>query len=306
MSDGLPWHRIQFAFSITFHYLFPQLTMGLALLIVLFKSLALRLRDEFVRRGRPVLGPDLRPQLRDGGGNRHPDGVPVRDQLVPVLPLLRRAGRPGPGDGRRVRVLPRVDVPGPVPVRREAARPEEAPRVGRRPGPGLVAVGLFHHRRQRLHAAPGRLSPGRGRGPAPGELPALYPQPLGAVAVRPHHVGLARHGLVRRRRRRSLLVLDGQPRPARGDLPACGGRRWPGFQRAGRLPDRGRPGEAGDEAPAGDAGRDGGALRGRARCGTGDHRAARRRRPQAGEPGRRARVCSASWPTGRSAAPSTG
>jgi cytochrome d ubiquinol oxidase subunit I len=46
MSDGLPWHRIQFAFSITFHYLFPQLTMGLALLIVLFKSLAIRLRDE--------------------------------------------------------------------------------------------------------------------------------------------------------------------------------------------------------------------------------------------------------------------
>jgi cytochrome d ubiquinol oxidase subunit I len=46
MSDGLAWHRTQFAFSITFHYLFPQLTMGLALLIVVFKSLALRLRDE--------------------------------------------------------------------------------------------------------------------------------------------------------------------------------------------------------------------------------------------------------------------
>jgi cytochrome d ubiquinol oxidase subunit I len=46
MSDALPWHRIQFAFSITFHYLFPQLTMGLALLLVLFKSLALRLRDD--------------------------------------------------------------------------------------------------------------------------------------------------------------------------------------------------------------------------------------------------------------------
>src|SRR3954464_2491908 len=45
MSDGLLWHRMQFAFTITFHYLFPQLTMGLALLIVLFKSLALRLRD---------------------------------------------------------------------------------------------------------------------------------------------------------------------------------------------------------------------------------------------------------------------
>ena len=46
MSDGLLWHRIQFAFTITYHYLFPQLTMGLALLIVVFKSLALRLRDE--------------------------------------------------------------------------------------------------------------------------------------------------------------------------------------------------------------------------------------------------------------------
>jgi cytochrome d ubiquinol oxidase subunit I len=45
MTDGLPWHRIHFTFTITFHYLFPQLTMGLALLIVLFKSLALRFRD---------------------------------------------------------------------------------------------------------------------------------------------------------------------------------------------------------------------------------------------------------------------
>src|SRR5262252_3175722 len=46
MTDALLWHRIQFAFTITFHYLFPQLTIGLALLIVVFKSLALRLRDE--------------------------------------------------------------------------------------------------------------------------------------------------------------------------------------------------------------------------------------------------------------------
>ncbi len=46
MSDPLLWHRIQFAFSITFHYLFPQLTMGLALLMVVFKSLALCRSDE--------------------------------------------------------------------------------------------------------------------------------------------------------------------------------------------------------------------------------------------------------------------
>ncbi|MFZ5442487.1 MAG: cytochrome ubiquinol oxidase subunit I [Myxococcota bacterium] len=40
--DPLTWHRAQFAFTIVYHYLFPQLTMGLALLIVIFKGLALR------------------------------------------------------------------------------------------------------------------------------------------------------------------------------------------------------------------------------------------------------------------------
>lgn len=35
-------HRLHFAFLITFHYLFPQLTMGLAPLIVILKTIALR------------------------------------------------------------------------------------------------------------------------------------------------------------------------------------------------------------------------------------------------------------------------
>jgi len=42
MTDALFWHRIQFGFTITFHYLFPQLTMGLGLIIVALKALALR------------------------------------------------------------------------------------------------------------------------------------------------------------------------------------------------------------------------------------------------------------------------
>jgi cytochrome d ubiquinol oxidase subunit I len=44
--DALALHRIHFAFTITYHYLFPQLTMGLALLIVVLKTLALRAHDE--------------------------------------------------------------------------------------------------------------------------------------------------------------------------------------------------------------------------------------------------------------------
>ncbi len=42
MSDPLFWHRLQFGFTITYHYLFPQLTMGLALLIVVLKVIGLR------------------------------------------------------------------------------------------------------------------------------------------------------------------------------------------------------------------------------------------------------------------------
>lgn len=42
MSDPLFWHRLQFGFTASFHYLFPQLTMGLALLIVVLKGIGLR------------------------------------------------------------------------------------------------------------------------------------------------------------------------------------------------------------------------------------------------------------------------
>jgi cytochrome d ubiquinol oxidase subunit I len=46
MGDALAVHRLQFAFTITFHYIFPQLTMGLALLIFILKTAALRTGDE--------------------------------------------------------------------------------------------------------------------------------------------------------------------------------------------------------------------------------------------------------------------
>lgn len=46
MDDALIVHRLHFAFTITYHYLFPQLTMGLAPLIVILKTLAIRKKDE--------------------------------------------------------------------------------------------------------------------------------------------------------------------------------------------------------------------------------------------------------------------
>ncbi len=46
MEDALFVHRLQFAFTVTYHYLFPQLTMGLALLVLILKTIALWKKDE--------------------------------------------------------------------------------------------------------------------------------------------------------------------------------------------------------------------------------------------------------------------
>jgi cytochrome d ubiquinol oxidase subunit I len=46
MEDALTIHRLHFAFTVTFHYIFPQLTMGLALLILILKTAALRTGSE--------------------------------------------------------------------------------------------------------------------------------------------------------------------------------------------------------------------------------------------------------------------
>jgi cytochrome bd ubiquinol oxidase subunit I len=46
MEDMIFYDRMQFAFTITFHYLFPQLTMGLSLIIVYFKGKYLLKHDQ--------------------------------------------------------------------------------------------------------------------------------------------------------------------------------------------------------------------------------------------------------------------
>jgi cytochrome d ubiquinol oxidase subunit I len=50
MEDALALDRLHFAFTVTFHYIFPQLTMGLALLLVYLKTKALRTGDEHYNR----------------------------------------------------------------------------------------------------------------------------------------------------------------------------------------------------------------------------------------------------------------
>src|SRR5215510_14869495 len=44
--NALTWDRFQFGFTVTYHYLFPQLTMGLSLIIVVLKIQALKTGED--------------------------------------------------------------------------------------------------------------------------------------------------------------------------------------------------------------------------------------------------------------------
>ncbi len=50
LSDPALWSRLQFGFTLTYHYLFPQLTMGLAWFLVYWKWRALRTGEERYNR----------------------------------------------------------------------------------------------------------------------------------------------------------------------------------------------------------------------------------------------------------------
>ncbi len=264
--DDLVLHRLQFAFTIVYHYLFPQLTMGLALLIVVMKA-----------RG---LGP---------GGERWNDaarfwirifginfavgvvtGIPMEFQFgtnwARFSPLRGQRDRADAGDGGPLRVLPRVQLP----VRPRLGR-AAALAVGalRRRGGAVrrqLALGLLHHRDERLHAASRR--PRRRRrtarsasstsGPSSsirGRI-AQYAHNMLAAVVTASFV-VAAVG--------AYYTLAGRHQPSMA-ASSCGSGRWPGLvaERARRVPDRRSAGQDGRAAPAGGAGRDGGPLRERA------------------------------------------
>ena len=50
MENAVGVDRLHFAFTVTFHYFFPQLTMGLAFLLLILKTLSLRPGDENYNR----------------------------------------------------------------------------------------------------------------------------------------------------------------------------------------------------------------------------------------------------------------
>ena len=195
--DALLLHRLHFAFTVTYHYLFPQLTMGLALLIVVLKTVALVRHNERYNEAARFWAKIFAINFSDRRRYRHSHGISVRHQLGAVLPRHRRRDRAAPRHGRRFLLLSGIRLSGPFPVRRKASLAVGPLGIGLSRLRGLMDIRLLHHRHRRLDAASRRLS-------------ASFPtdhsrctsfwrtaaEPLGAAAVRAQHVRRRRYRLV--------------------------------------------------------------------------------------------------------------
>ena len=293
MSDPLFWHRLQFGFTITYHYLFPQLTMGLALLIVVLKAhrpahrhgraagttrrasgsassaSTSRWASSPASRWSSSSAPTGRAFSRRTGGvigqTLAMEGMFAFFLESSFLALLvwgeRRLGRAGTSSPRS----------------RSSSAAGSRATSSSRPTPSCST-------RSATRSAPTACF-------ALADFSALPVQPLGDRAVRAHDDG-ARSSRRRSswpRSARSGRCAASTARRARG-LAAHRRHRRPRRRAAGRVPDRRPPGpKLVAAAPAGGARRDGGPLRERAARAARDDRPAQRRRAPARQPDRAAR-----------------
>ncbi len=79
--DTLPARRIQFAANISFHILFPTITIALGWVLLFFKLRFNRTGDDGLDGCLPVLGEGLRPDLRAWASCR---GSPCRSSSAPT------------------------------------------------------------------------------------------------------------------------------------------------------------------------------------------------------------------------------
>lgn len=82
MLDTLMLSRIQFAANISFHILFPTITIALAWMLVFFKWRYNRTQAPRMARCLLLLGQDIRSYFRLRCGIRHYDEFPVWYQLA--------------------------------------------------------------------------------------------------------------------------------------------------------------------------------------------------------------------------------
>ena len=115
--DALTADRIHFGFTIVFHYLFPQLTMGLALLIVILKSIALKTSKKEYNEAAHFWARIFAVNFVMGVVT----GIPMEFQFGTNWAAFSKEAGAVIGqtlaNGRGVFVLPRIEFSGPLPVR---------------------------------------------------------------------------------------------------------------------------------------------------------------------------------------------
>ena len=177
-----------------------------------------------------------------------------------VLALCGTGRRPAAGDGGVVRVLPRIELPGPLPFRRGEAGPGGSPA---RFGDGLrrlLDLGLLHPGDGRVPATPHGPRGAARRHAGAREPRRLARQLLVELAVRTQHERLGGDGVGGGGLGRRVLPAL---RPSRG--PRAGLRQGRCPRRAPcralpGLPERRRAGAQRGAGPTGDAGGDGGPV----------------------------------------------
>ena len=200
--DALLLSRLQFAFTIAYHIIFPSFTIGLASYLAVLEGDLVGHGPRGLRPALSVLGQDLRHIVRYG--RRLGRGAELRDrhQLERLLGQGRAGPRPAAGLRGADSLLHGGELPGRHAVRLEEGRARPAlhlHRHRRRRHPGL---GLLDHLSQQLDAASGQLhprchGPDDRRGLVEGNLLADLPVPLcpyGAGRLSDHLAG-GRRGL---------------------------------------------------------------------------------------------------------------
>ncbi len=198
-DDALVFHRLQFAFTIVYHYLFPQLTMGLALLIVVMKAVGLRPGFEHWNDA-------ARFWIRIFGINFAVGvvtGIPMEFQFgtnwAEFAGTRAASIGPDPRHGGALRLLPRVELP--------VACSCGASGGSRRVGHFLAAVALFVGSwlsgyfiiaTNAFMQHPVGHAVGRRRHAPARRLLGVRAEPVGHRAVRAQHGRGRRHRVVRR------------------------------------------------------------------------------------------------------------
>ncbi len=195
--DALLLHRLHFAFTVTYHYLFPQLTMGLALLIVVLKTVALVRHNERYNEAARFWAKIFAINFLIGVVT----GIPMEFQFGTNWAQFSRStggviGQPLAMEGVFSFFLESAFL-GLFLFGEKRLSPwahwGSAFLVFR----GLMDIRLLHHRHQRLDAASRRLQRPSQRIIRGHQLLGTADEPLGAAAVCPQHVWRGHHRLVR-------------------------------------------------------------------------------------------------------------